>query len=330
MRSRICSSDLNDSQKDAVLSCLGTRECNHQNSVRLIWGPPGTGKTKTVGFLLFSLLRLKCRTLTCAPTNTAVLEVTQRLLKNVAESPEYDTYGLGDIVLFGNEERMKIGDRHDLLDVFLDNRVSILYDCLVSSSGWKGSLLSMICLLEDPKTQYHLYLSVCDNPLTFGELLQRKTKLLKTCIKNMYTHLPTSFISLEVVKKIIKALDCLEQVFSEKFTKKKKKVFSENLQLTNECLQILRSLPIKFPAPDFKDVWEIKKFCLENSCLTFCTVSSSAKLHEVLARWDLLVIDEGSQIKECESIIPLQLPGLRHAVLIGDERQLPAMVKSKV
>uniref|UniRef100_A0A2N9HYT0 DNA2/NAM7 helicase-like C-terminal domain-containing protein n=1 Tax=Fagus sylvatica TaxID=28930 RepID=A0A2N9HYT0_FAGSY len=49
-----------------------------------------------------------------------------------------------------------------------------------------------------------------------------------------------------------------------------------------------------------------------------------------MARWDLLVIDEGSQIKECESIIPLQLPGLRHAVLIGDERQLPAMVKSKI
>ena len=318
MRSEICSSDLNDSQKDVVLSCLVTRECNHQNTVKLIWGPPGTGKTKTVGLLLFFLFQMKCRTVTCAPTNTAVLEVTQRLLKNVTQRLKYDTYGLGNIVLFGNRERMKIGDRHDLLDIFLDNRVCILYDCLVSSSGWKGSLLSMICLLEDPKRQYHLYLSECDNPLTFGVLLQRKTKLLKNCIKNMYTHLPTSFISLEVVKKIIKALDCLEQVFSE------------NLQLTNECLQILRSLPIKFPVPDFKYEWEIKKFCLENSCLTFCTVSSSAKLHEVMARWDLLVIDEGSQTKECESIIPLQLPGLRHAVLIGDERQLPAMVKSKV
>ncbi|KAF3951836.1 hypothetical protein CMV_022553 [Castanea mollissima] len=48
IRSRICSSDLNGSQKDAVLSCLVTRECNHQNTVKLIWGPPGTGKTKTV------------------------------------------------------------------------------------------------------------------------------------------------------------------------------------------------------------------------------------------------------------------------------------------
>ena len=99
MRSIICFSDLNDSQKDAVLSSLETRECKHQNTVKLIWGPPGTGKTTTVSVLLFSLLRMKCRTLTCAPTNTAVLEVTQRLLKNVTESLGYDTYGLGDIVL---------------------------------------------------------------------------------------------------------------------------------------------------------------------------------------------------------------------------------------
>ena len=69
---------------------------------------------------------------------------------------------------------------------------------------------------------------------------------------------------------------------------------------------------------------------LQNSCLIFCTVSSSAKVHEVKTDLELLVIDEAAQLKECESTIPLQLPGLRHAILIGDERQLPAMVKSKV
>ncbi|KAK8667983.1 hypothetical protein V6N13_105455 [Hibiscus sabdariffa] len=44
----------------------------------------------------------------------------------------------------------------------------------------------------------------------------------------------------------------------------------------------------------------------------------------------VLVIDEAAQLKECESAIPLQLPGLQHSVLIGDECQLPATVKSKV
>ncbi|KAF3663229.1 putative metal-nicotianamine transporter YSL7-like [Capsicum annuum] len=44
---------------------------------------------------------------------------------------------------------------------------------------------------------------------------------------------------------------------------------------------------------------------------------------------EIVVIDEAAQLKECESTIPLQLPGLRHAILIEDEKQLPAMVQSK-
>ncbi|KAI3778694.1 hypothetical protein L2E82_08077 [Cichorium intybus] len=44
----------------------------------------------------------------------------------------------------------------------------------------------------------------------------------------------------------------------------------------------------------------------------------------------LLVIDEAAQMKESEAIIPLQIPGMRHAILIGDECQLPATVKSNV
>ncbi|KAM3702041.1 hypothetical protein ACJW30_05G222400 [Castanea mollissima] len=446
VRSRICSSDLNDSQKNAVLSCLETRKCNHQNTVKLIWGPPGTGKTKTVGCLLFCLLRMKCRTLTCAPTNTAVLEVTQRLLKNVTDSLEYDTYGLGDILLFGNGERMKIGDRHDLLDVFLDNRVTILYECLLSSTGWKDTLLSMITLLNEPKQQYHLYLknrrvedleeninegksknkgidrnqgkevddqsskdkkskknlkkviiqtltenkskkkqkekvpswkekgleheekpredsssqekknegqvaNEYDNPLTFEEFVKKRfnciSKRLTFFMENLYTHLPTSFISLEVVKKMIKALDLLKSLetvlCAVSVTDKGllEKVFRKNAGrglghlrelsiVRNECLLILRSLPQKFHVPNFKDEDAIKKFCLQNSCLIFCTASSSAKVHEVKTDLELLVIDEAAQLKECESTIPLQLPGLRHAILIGDERQLPAMVKSKI
>ena len=427
VRYRIGSSDLNDSQKDAVLSCLVTRECHHQSTVKLIWGPSGTGKTKTVGFMLCSLLRIKCRTLTCAPTNTALLEVTQRLLKNVIGSHEYDTYGLGDVVLFGNSERMKIFDCPDLLDVFLDNRVKILYECLVSSSGWKGSLLSMMCLLEDPKHQYELYLNErsmtdnkegkiegmsknkgrnriqgkeidqsfedkkgkknikkvivqvlnenknkktleifpsekekkleneeiqnkCDDPLSFAEFIQRRfdciLKRLNDCILNLYTHSPTSFISLEVVKNMNLALDFLRSLETLLCTvtvadKGLKQVSGENEQsklgnlmkssfVRKDCLRILRSLPQKFPVPYFRCEDEIKKFCLENSCLFFCTVSSSAKLHEVMVKWEVLVIEEAALIKECESTIPLQLPGLHHAILIGDEQQLLAVVKSKV
>lgn len=432
MRARILSSDLNDSQKSAVRSCLVSRELNNQNTVKLIWGPPGTGKTKTVGLLLFSLLKMKCRTLTCAPTNIAVLEVIQRLLKNVTELLEYDIYGLGDIVLFGNEERMNISDRHHLLDVFLDNRVDVLSKCF-ASSGWEGNIQSTIRLLKDPKKQYRLYLNSYEvknhkveknsslshdearstnqgekidgqssrdkkskrnlkkvliqalnenqnkktlkekvpsekekkldheekggevgssqdenTKLTFAEFLQRRFKCivepLKLCIQNLYTHLPTSLLSLEVAKNMIKALNALKSL--EAFLcaasvadKRLEQVFSKSSgsshgqlqesRTVKECLHTLESLDKKLLLPKFSTK-EIKEFCLQNACLIFCTVSSSAKLYqEKMTRLEVLVIDEAAQLKECESTIPLQLPGLHHAILIGDERQLPAMVKSK-
>ncbi|KAK7300608.1 hypothetical protein RJT34_11456 [Clitoria ternatea] len=43
-----------------------------------------------------------------------------------------------------------------------------------------------------------------------------------------------------------------------------------------------------------------------------------------------VAIDEAAMLKECESAIPLQLPGLCHCILIGDEKQLPALVMSKI
>nr|XP_043619819.1 uncharacterized protein LOC122591622 [Erigeron canadensis] len=75
----------------------------------------------------------------------------------------------------------------------------------------------------------------------------------------------------------------------------------------------------------------IKEFCFERASLIFCTTSNSYKLLTTkMSPLNLLVIDEAAQLKEAESTIPLQLPGIKHVILIGDECQLPAMVKSNV
>ncbi|XP_052304624.1 uncharacterized protein LOC18106539 isoform X1 [Populus trichocarpa] len=436
----ISSYNLNESQENAIVSCIGLSECQHQSTVKLIWGPPGTGKTKTVGLLLFSLLKLKCRTLTCAPTNIAVLQVTSGLLKLVTDSLEYDTYGLGDIVLFGNGERMKISENDDLEDIFLDHRVEVLYHCFAPSTGWKHTVDSMINLLEDPEHQYRRYLENMkkeneggdrddemiefqemnsnkekdevvseqnqkgrnsrkvlkkillqalkdnkktekkkqkvsyhqdklprclgkgdqygkenkeDNILPFEEFVKKRFNILSEkldfLIFGLYTHLPTSVISLEVVKNMIKALDSLSRL---KTLLNGVSIGDEGLKLVlhdfedednsacqfswlatprKDCIRILNSLPRSFDVPNIFERYQVRNFCLENACLIFCTASSSAKLHtEGMTPIKLLVVDEAAQLKECESTIPLQLSGLRHAVLIGDERQLPAMVQSEI
>ncbi|KAJ6396572.1 hypothetical protein OIU77_021578 [Salix suchowensis] len=430
-------SDLNDSQQAAIVSCIGLSECRHRSTVKLIWGPPGTGKTKTVGLLLFSLLKLKCRTLTCAPTNIAVMEVTSRLLSLVKDSLEYKTYGLGDIVLSGNKKRMTISEKNDHLeDIFLDHRVRVLKYCFKPLTGWKHTVESLINLLEDPEHQYRrlenmekkneeaerqdledemLEIEVINNnketdevvddqnkkgrnsrkilkevlralkdnkkkekqkkkfvshqeKLTkleekenkedipsFEEFVKERFKLLSTkldiLIAGLYTHLPTSIISLEVVKNMTRALDSLsclmpllnsvsvgdeglKQALND-FENEESGAsqFSRLVSMRNDCVQKLNSLPRKFDVPDIFDVESkaARNFCLGNACLVFCTASSSANLHtEGATPISLLVVDEAAQLKECESTIALQLSGLRHAVLIGDERQLPAMVQSKI
>jgi len=101
-----------------------------------------------------------------------------------------------------------------------------------------------------------------------------------------------------------------------------------------ECLSVLKTLNDSSNVLDLISVMSkqsIEEYCLQTASLLFCTTSSSFKLHSMAMRpLSILIIDEAAQLKECESTIPLQLPGLRHAILFGDECQLPAMVKSNV
>ncbi|KAL8472326.1 hypothetical protein ACS0TY_029515 [Phlomoides rotata] len=386
-RELIASLGHDDSQKNAVLNCIALTECSHRNGVKLIWGPPGTGKTKTIASLLLCLVRMKCRTLICAPTNVAVVGVAKRLMGCLSGKLEYETYGLGDIVLFGNGDRMKIDDHEDLSNVFLDHRTVELGSC----SGWKDILGEMIRFLGDPEGQYKRYLkeqkekldadasrndegeedkgrsviqdikkkvavpgrgkSKCDADegcneneqldgtckdsilWTFEEFYAKKfsviRKRLSRCIKGLYTHLPTSLLPFAMVKEMRRALDMLQML--ESFLQDAligKGELRTSSMFRSKRLDLVKVLSgIKVP----KFGRYKKSFCLKKACLIFCTVSSSAKLYtKGMTPFELVIIDEAAQVKECESTIPLQLPGVQHAVLVGDEKQLPAMVISKI
>ncbi|CAK8538107.1 unnamed protein product [Lathyrus sativus] len=336
----ICSQKLNECQQDAVLSSIDMMNCNHAD-IKLIWGPPGTGKTKTVACLLFSLLKLKSRTLTCAPTNTAVLQVAIRLHGLVMDSLEHDRYGLGDILLFGNSKRMKLSSHPGLEDIFLDNRVENLMECFDPITGWKTNLRSMIRLLNSMEEfAKKKRKAVFGYRWRFGE----QTKKLKFLMQSLYTHMPKSCISLETVKKMLQALDLLRSIgismWQVKFKSNKDGSIPAYFQTLyvrrDECLSILSSLSHTVSIPEFDQRGnmrvEVGDFCLSNACLILCTASSSVKMYysAMVKPVEFLVIDEAAQLKECESTIPLQLTGLRHCILIGDERQLPALVKSKI
>ncbi|XP_026449107.1 probable helicase senataxin [Papaver somniferum] len=151
---------LDESQTAAVLSSISAALCNHKSSIKLIWGPPGTGKTKTLSVLLYSLLSKSCRTLACAPTNVAVKEVALRVLRLVKDpyhmnpGQEELLCSLGDLLLFGSRNRLEVFD--DLEEIYLDHRVDRLVECFAPQNNWKKCFNSMIKFLEDCVAQYRL------------------------------------------------------------------------------------------------------------------------------------------------------------------------------
>ncbi|KAM1067711.1 hypothetical protein ACFX2J_022665 [Malus domestica] len=375
---------LNESQTGAVLACLEMLFCDSKSTLQLIWGPPGTGKTKSTATLLLTLLRMNCRTLACAPTNVAVTEVASHLVEMVAKAESNDWfYPLGKILLFGNKEGLKVGS--DIEDIYLDHRVESLFECLGPVTGWSSCSSSMIRLLEDCVSHYHIFLKnefanekkqngdgemiekgcgsetevskgKCKSFLEFFRERFVSTALpLKCCISTFCTHISQDYISARIFHDMISLFglvdsfrilllqgnvdsEALEELFSRSEVEDVLEPVDNNTfhlcMKRRECLSVLRTLQKsirRLYLPDVRNKKSVMEFCFQRASLIFCTASSSFKLHRVkLEPLTTVVIDEAAQLKECESTIPLQLPGVKHAVLVGDKCQLPAMVKSNV
>ncbi|KAH9698658.1 UvrD-like helicase ATP-binding domain-containing protein [Citrus sinensis] len=386
------SSTLNDSQAQAVLSCLRQMRCDHKATIQLIWGPPGTGKTKTVSMLLVILLQMKFRTLVCTPTNVAIKELAARVVKLVKESVERDCrdalfFPLGDILLLGNNERLKVDSGVE--EIYLDYRVKRLADCFAPLTGWSHCFASMVDFLDNCVSLYHTYIdneSMKQSEDINGDIIKEKecgkeadvsdveikpflefvrdrfkciAAPLRSCIFNFCTRIPKCYIgkdNFHVMATLISLLDSFETLLfednlvSEELEELLSHSVDEGLSKSivgikyllhkrrSECHFVLRKLQSSFnelnlPSAVEKDLLEdlLKSFCLKRASLFLSTASSSYMLHSVaMEPLNFLVIDEAAQLKESESTIPLQLSGIKHAVLFGDECQLPAMVESKV
>ncbi|CAN4092017.1 unnamed protein product [Withania somnifera] len=317
-------SELNHSQANAIFTSLGFVKCHHKASVELICGPPGTGKTRTLSVMLVTLLRMKCRSVTCAPTDVATARVASQLVKLFRQSSKNEFDGfcpLGDILLFGNNNCEHC---EGIVEISLDYRVDRLVECLALETGWQHCVSSMISFLED----YHQYIYVKNELIKIRSKFSSAASSLGRCMLMICTHVPIWFLREENVVRIVRALSLLDSLEGMEFQQPfGVPLISQSLALLKDLQQSLGKLD--FPSTTSKDL--IMEFCIQMASTIFCAASTSYKLNSMdMKPIDLLIIDDATQMKECEAVIPLQFRGLRHVVLAGDEFQLSSIVKSRI
>lgn len=83
------------------------------------------------------------------------------------------------------------------------------------------------------------------------------------------------------------------------------------------CLEVVSCLQTVLKIPKKAGKHRIKDFWFANATLILCTASSSFRLRwvRIMPPMELVIIDEAAQLKAFESLIPMQIFGLRHAVL---------------
>ncbi|GJW81842.1 hypothetical protein Tco_0145817 [Tanacetum coccineum] len=130
------------------------------------------------------VLKMKQRTLTCAPTNVAIVQLDSSVSSLVKESYESTTaigdcfYSLGDVVLFGNMERLKFSS--DMEEIYLDHWVKRLAECLGLVTSLKDCIRSMIDLLEICVSKYYTFIG---NELLKDKQLRNKNEGERTILE---------------------------------------------------------------------------------------------------------------------------------------------------
>ncbi|KAI3858816.1 hypothetical protein MKX03_015753 [Papaver bracteatum] len=254
---------LNESQRAAVLGTISVVQCKHRSSVKLVWGPHGTGKTKTISILLYSLLSMNCRALACAPKYVAIAELALRILnlhKDACESNlEKNKLGcsLGDLLLFGNVNRLELCD--DLGKIYVDS----LVESFAPLTGWKKFFYSMVDFLKDCVSQYRLLLEneiiaevhVIEKIGTNSEVQVSFLKFakdqfralvvpLKRSIRVLCTHLPKRLILPDNFKNMVTLYGLLESFEillsqSQVADKELEEVFAQQENYSKEAQGIL-------------------------------------------------------------------------------------------
>jgi hypothetical protein len=138
---------LNSEQLASIRAACGS-------DIHFIWGPPGTGKTKTIGFLIAAMLRRNLRVLVVSHTNVATDHAIMEAARLLLDTEDYQT---GKLVRYGNiSPHSGLRDRPELGMVIPEKIAETLglhlREQITRLQGKLGSTLSELSNLQEAQT----------------------------------------------------------------------------------------------------------------------------------------------------------------------------------
>jgi len=272
-----------------------------------------------------------------APTNVAVCELARRCHADIFSSMINSSSDIkerrirpADMVIVGNTKRLKIqtdGEEEMSSD---DPLWALLCDERVKRLTTKmGQMIVNV----------HNVIQMLRNPLEEDNELESWSSRLKSKVSEILSVL-TLFaeeapISLRLVDTEEYSQQTCQQIVAEILLQNNAKL-DEWAQTVPSVLSSpismaitrLRTMLVKvhFP-PKARDEYLLKEEILNNSLIVFSTVNTAGSSCFDKLAFDVVVLDEATQLVQAETAIVLRR-SLRCVVLAGDEKQLPATVMS--
>ncbi|CAI5462122.1 unnamed protein product [Closterium sp. Yama58-4] len=259
---------------------------------------------------------------------------------------------VGDIALVANEERLEIDPELEMILVgserkesggqrrTLSCRVGRLIGAVSSLSGWKASFQNLLSFLdtswEDLNGEFQTELraeekrrrredpSKADVDDEQGEVSRggsnKKDPKKADPLPTLITHFQKR-INLLTQPAMEAAVNLAEDLPSALLPENERLLLLQAFDLMAALCKLVGCAGL---TPSVLRTW------LEGAGEVVGGERGVGSVVEEASPFPLLLLDEAAQLVEAESVVALQTKGLRYAVLVGDPKQLPATVLSKV
>lgn len=297
-KSRFNLPTLNATQEKAAMTFLNSQP----NTITLIQGPPGTGKTTLLASIIFHYLmesiegdKARCL-MVCAPTNKAVSVLCSRFLDTFENRNELPC----NVLLVGDDDKLLDDDRSR-------NNVGVDKKSPLRSIF----LYTWIQTVVDRLSEISQFLS---RPTNDAKEVSRITSLSKRLLVQLQQSL--SQFPQDLGNALGRVIELIENGI-EAGHRHQKEAFNTMESMKSEILDWKQDL-----------IWQD---LLSSAHIIFCTLASSGAgiLKRSIGEVDDLIVDEAAASCEPEMYIPFHYRPQR-LLAVGDPRQLPATVMSKI